>query len=188
MGTLTLTSLIPTIYEAMDMVSRERVGLISAVSQDFSAEQAAVGQVIMSPVVGAMASENLTAAAYAADTPNQTIGNVQMTISKAKSVPFGITGEETKGLQSAGTLGNINRDRIAQAFRTLSNEIETDLYEEVYKRGMFSGADLLRFTSRQAVLTVPLQPPLSALPTTLATLRVLVKFWMKTALLIWTCI
>ena len=133
MGTLTLTSLIPTIYEAMDMVSRERVGLISAVSQDFSAEQAAVGQVIMSPVVGAMASENLTAGAYAADTPNQTIGNVQMTISKAKSVPFGITGEETKGLQSAGTLGNINRDRIAQAFRTLSNEIETDLYEEVYK-------------------------------------------------------
>ena len=133
MGTLTLTNLIPDIYEAMDLVSREKVGFIPAVSQDFSAERAAVGQNITSPVVGAMTAEDLTPAATAADTPNQTIGNVQMTISKARSVPFGITGEETKGLNSAGTLQTINRDRIAQALRTLTNEIELDLYQEVYK-------------------------------------------------------
>lgn len=133
MGALTLTGLIPTIYEAMDVVSREKVGFIQAVSQDFSAERAALNQTISSPVVGAMTAEDLTAAAYAADTPNQTIGKVDMTISKSRSVPFGITGEETKGLQSAGTLGNINRDRIAQALRTLTNEVEVDLYQEVYK-------------------------------------------------------
>lgn len=133
MGTLTLTNLIPDIHEAMDIVSREKVGFIPAVSQDFSAERAALNQSIISPVVGAMAAENLAPAPYAADTPNQTINNVEMTISKARSVPFGITGEETKGLNSAGTKQNINRDRIAQALRTLTNEIEVDLYQEVYK-------------------------------------------------------
>jgi len=111
----------------MDVVSREAVGFIPAVARDSQAARAAVGQSVISPVVGAMSSENLTAAAYAADTPAQTINNVQMTISKAKSVPFGITGEETVALNSAGTLQTINRDRIAQAIRTLTNEVEADL-------------------------------------------------------------
>lgn len=127
MGALTLTGLIPTIYEAMDVVSRELVGFIPAVSQDFSGERAAKDQTVRSPVVGAMAAEDLTPAAYAADTPAQTINYVDMTIDKARSVPFGITGEETKGLQTAGTLDRINRDRIAQALRTLTNEVEADL-------------------------------------------------------------
>lgn len=127
MAALTLTALIPTIYNAMDVVSREQAGFVRAVGRDSNATRAAVGQSIMSPVVGAMAAENLAPAAYAADTPAQTIGNVQMTINKARSVPFGITGEETVALNSAGTLGNINQDRIAQALRTLTNEVEADL-------------------------------------------------------------
>lgn len=127
MGTLTLTGLIPTIYEAMDVVSRELVGFIPAVSKDSNAERAAVNQTVRSPVVGAMAAEDLSPAAYAADTPNQTINYVDMVITKARSVPFGITGEETVGLKNAGTLAVINRNRIAQAMRTLTNEIESDL-------------------------------------------------------------
>lgn len=127
MGTLTLTNLIGPIYEAMDVVSREQVGFIPAVSRDSQADRAAVGQYVISPVVGAMQAEDLTPAPYAADTPNQTINNVQMTISKARSVPFGVTGEETVGLRNSGTLDRINRDRIAQALRTLTNEVEADL-------------------------------------------------------------
>lgn len=127
MGVLTLNGLIPTIYEAMDVVSRELIGFIPAVSRDSSAERAAVNEVVMSPVVGALPAEDLQAAAYAAMAPDRAIGNVQMTIQKARSVPFGITGEESKGLQNAGTLGTINRDSIVQAFRTLTNEVETDL-------------------------------------------------------------
>lgn len=127
MGTLTLTALIPSITKAMDTVSRELVGFIPSVGRDSTAERAAVGQVVVSPVVGAMAAEDLAPAAYAADTPNQTIGNVQMQITKMRSVPFGITGEETRGLSNAGALGSINEQRIAQAMRTLTNEIESDL-------------------------------------------------------------
>lgn len=125
MAALTLTGLIPTIYEAMDVVSRELVGFIPAVSRDSSAARAAVGQIVRSPVVGAMAAEDVQVGATAADTPAQTIGNVDMTISKARSVAFGVTGEETLGL--GGNLATINRDRIAQALRTLTNEVEADL-------------------------------------------------------------
>jgi len=127
MGALTLTNLLPTFYKAMDVISRERIGLIPAVSRDSTAERAALGSFVNSPVVGAMPAEDLTPAAYAADTPAQTIGNVQMTIQKARSVPFGITGEETLGLRNGGTLTGINLDRITQAIRTLSNEMESDL-------------------------------------------------------------
>lgn len=123
----TLTGLIPTIYEAMDVVSRELVGFIPAVSRDSNAERAAVGEIVMSPVVGPMLAENLTVDNVSASAPAQTINNVQMTISKARSVPFGITGEDTKALQNGGTYQRINRDRISQALRTLTNEVETDL-------------------------------------------------------------
>lgn len=127
MGALTLTSLIPTIYNAMDTVSREQAGFIRAVGRDSGAERAALNETVMSPVVGPMAAEALNVGAYAADTPAQTINNVSMTISKARSVPFGITGEENRGLNNAGTLGTINSNRIAQAIRTLTNEVEADL-------------------------------------------------------------
>lgn len=127
MAALTLTSLLPTIYEAMDVVSREMVGFIPAVARDSSAERAALNQTVMSPVVGAMTAEDINVGAYPADTPAQTIGNVSMSITKARSVPFGVTGEENRGLNTAGTMGTINRDRMAQAIRTLTNEVETDL-------------------------------------------------------------
>lgn len=127
MGALTLTDLIPTIQAAMDTVSREQVGFINAVARDSSAERAAKGQIVVSPVVGAMAAEELNVGAYAADTPAQTINNVQMQITSTRSVPFGITGEETLGLKNAGTFGGINQQRIEQAMRTLTNEIEAEL-------------------------------------------------------------
>lgn len=123
--TTTLTGLIPTIYEAMDIVAREQVGFVRAVSQDFSAERAALNQTVRSPVVGAMAAENLTVDNVSASAPDQTISYVDMSITKARSVPFGITGEEAKSVSQS--MATINRDRIAQCLRTLTNEVETDL-------------------------------------------------------------
>ena len=127
MAALTLTGLIPTIYSAMDTVSREQAGFVRAVSMDSGAERAALNQTVMSPVVGAMVAENLNASNVPADTPAQTIQNVPITITKARSVPFGITGEENLGLNNAGTTARVNRDRIAQALRTLTNEVEADI-------------------------------------------------------------
>lgn len=122
---VTLTGLIPTIYNSMDIVARELVGFIPAVSRDSTAERAAINQTVTSPVVGAMAAEDITPAAFAAVAPDQTIGTVSMTIQKARSVPFSITGEEARA--AGGTLGIIDQMRIAQCLRTLTNEIEADI-------------------------------------------------------------
>ena len=127
MGALTLTGLLPTIYNAMNTVSREQAGFIRAVGRDSGSERAAKGDTVRSPVVGAMTAEDLNVGAYAADTPAQTVNYVDMTISKSRSVPFGITGEENLSLTNAGTLGDINAQRIAQSLRTLTNEMEADL-------------------------------------------------------------
>lgn len=124
----TLTSLIPDIYEAIDVVSRERVGLIPAVSKNSSAERAAVDQNIRVPIAPAVTSEaNNTPAVTAPDTGDNTIDNVNMTISNSKHIPVRWNGEETKGLNVAGTFSNINAARFAQAFRRLGNLIEADL-------------------------------------------------------------
>lgn len=124
---LTLTGLIPDIYAAMDSVSRENAGFIRAVGRDSGAERAAVNETVRSPVVGPMAAEDLKVDATTTTAPDQTINYVDMKITKARSVPFGITGEQTRGLQNAGTLATVNRDRIAQALRTLTNEVESDI-------------------------------------------------------------
>jgi hypothetical protein len=124
----TLTSLIPTMYEALDIVSRERVGFIPAVARNASAERAALNQSILVPIVPATTAEAAnTPATTAPDTGTQTISNVEITISNSKHIPVQWNGEETRGLLNAGTYQTINRDRFAQAFRRLANLIEADL-------------------------------------------------------------
>lgn len=130
----TLTGLIPTIYEALDVVSRERIGLAPAVTRNSSAERASVDQTIKVPIAPAVTSEAAnTPAVNAPDTGDVTMDSVDMTISKSYHIPVRYNGEETRGLQGAGTYSTINRDRFVQAFRRMSNLIETDL-ASVYKQ------------------------------------------------------
>lgn len=124
----TLTGLIPTMYEALDKVSRERVGFLPNVSRDSSAERAALNQSILVPIVPATTAEAAnTPGVTAPDTGDQTIGNVEITISKSYHIPVRWNGEETRGLLNAGTYQTINRDRFMQAFRRLGNLMEADL-------------------------------------------------------------
>ena len=123
----TLTSLIPDIMTALDVVSREKIGMVTAVSVDSQTERAAIGQTVRSPVAPTASTATNTPGVNAPDTGDQTIGNVDLAITKSKHVPVRWNGEETKGLQNAGTFQNIQQARFAQAFRALANEIETDL-------------------------------------------------------------
>ena len=127
MGTVTLTGLIPQIDIALDTIAREQVGLIPAVSRDARLERAAIGQVIASPIVGAMPMEDLQVGAIAADFPNRTIGFTNIEITRQKSVPFGVTGDQNHQMNNSGITGAITTDTITQAFRTLTNAIEADL-------------------------------------------------------------
>lgn len=125
----TITNLIPVIYEALDVVSRELVGMVPSVALSSSAERAALNQTITSYVAPAAASGNITPGVTPPDDGDQTIGNVQMSISKSKRVPVRWNGEQSLSLNAPGGPGrkNIQRDQFAQAFRTLANEIEADL-------------------------------------------------------------
>lgn len=127
LGANTLTNLIPTLYDALDVVSREQVGFIPAVSRNSSAERAAKDETITIPIVPANSAVDITPGLYAPDNGDAVIGNTTMTISKSRMVPVRVNGEEMKGLNNAGTGGGIMAQRFAQAFRTLSGEVESDL-------------------------------------------------------------
>jgi hypothetical protein len=124
----TLTSLIPTLYNALDVVSRELVGFIPAVTSDMTYDRAAVGQTVMSPVTQPAAASDITPAVTPPNDGDQTIGNAPMTITKARRVPIRWNGEEKKGLDNNGASFNtILSGQIQQGMRTLVNEIEADL-------------------------------------------------------------
>lgn len=128
LGANNLTGLIPTLYNALDVVSRELVGLIPAVSSDMTFERAAVGQTVKSPVAPAAAATDITPAVTPPNDGDQNIGSVDMTISKARRVPIRWNGEEKRGLDNNGASYNvILRDQFAQGMRTLVNEVESDL-------------------------------------------------------------
>lgn len=123
----TLTSLIPTMYAALDKVSRELVGFVAGVTRDSGVERAALNQTVLVPVTPAASSADNTPGVTPPDTGDQTIDNVSLSISKSKHVAVRWNGEETLGLQNAGTYDTINVDRFAQAMRTLVNLVEVDL-------------------------------------------------------------
>lgn len=128
----TLTSLIPDLYEALDIVSRERVGMIPAVRRDAQIARAALNENVIVPITPEASSATNTPAVTAPDTGDQTISNLSVTISKSKHVPVRWNGEETKGLMNSGLFSSIQSQRFYQAMRTLANEMEVDLWTEAY--------------------------------------------------------
>ena len=123
-----LNGLIPTIYNALDTVSRELVGIIPAVSSDMTFERAAKGQKVKSPVTTGATATDITPDVTPPDDGDQNVGSVEMEITKARRVPVRWNGEEKRGLDNNGASYNvILRDQFAQGMRTLVNEVEADL-------------------------------------------------------------
>lgn len=127
LGANTLTALVPDLYEALDVVSRELSGFIPSVTLNASAERAALNQAIRIPITPAAAAEDVTPGQLPPDDGDQNIGNTPFSITKSRTVPFRWTGEEQKGVNTGPGYKTIRRDQIAQAMRTLVNEIEVDI-------------------------------------------------------------
>lgn len=135
----TLTNLAPDLFEALDVVSREIVGLIPSVSRDSSLERAAVGETVRSFVAPASTAASISPGQLAPNTGDQTIGNKTISISKAYGVPVRWNGEEQKGMNNGPGYGNILRDQFAQAMRVLCNTVEADLASQYIKASRAMG-------------------------------------------------
>lgn len=124
----TLTGLIPDLYAALDVVSRELIGFIPAVTVDSSVNRAAVGQAVKVPVAPSSNSMiDTTPAMSVPSAADQTIGNTSVVITRSKAVPFSWEGNEQVGLNSGAGYLTIRANQIAQAMRTLANAVELDL-------------------------------------------------------------
>lgn len=132
MASNTLTNLIPTFYEALDIVARELVGFIPAVSMNTSAERAALNQSILVPLTQAAVLSDNTSAVTAPATA-QTITSTPMSITKSKNSNFVWNGEDTRGMLNAGTYHGVFREQITQAIRALVNQIEIDCFVAAYQ-------------------------------------------------------
>jgi hypothetical protein len=125
----TLTGLVPTLYEALNVVSREMVGFIPAVTRNASAERGSVGQTVRVPVPAVAAAQDITPAVTAPNAGDATIGFTDISITKSRAVPIRWTGEEQRQMGTGDTAqgANILRDQFAEAMRSLVNEIEVDI-------------------------------------------------------------
>lgn len=128
LGVNTLTRMIPDLYESLDIVSRELVGFIPAVTLDASMARGAVDQEIVIPITPTSSSSNITPGVTAPNDGDQTMGNTTFKITKAKGVPFRWNGEEQRGVNTGAGYRKIRNDQMLQAMRTLVNEIEADVY------------------------------------------------------------
>jgi len=126
MTTNTLTGLIVDAQKAADRVLREDIGFLPAVFIDPSAEMVAKDQNITYPIVPTMAASDVTPAATVTDPSGVTVGYGQMSISKVRKVPFSWNGEEQQSINAI--YNNVKEDQLSQAFRTLINEMEADLF------------------------------------------------------------
>lgn len=122
----TLTGLLGSLFAGLNVVSRELVGFVPAMSRNSTAERAAVGQSVTWPIAPPMVGRDIVPAMQVPEPPDQVIGNNFMTITKSRAVPFGYTGEEQKGLNTGVGYLSLQAQQFAQALRTLVNEIEVD--------------------------------------------------------------
>lgn len=123
----TLTGLIPSLYQGLDVVSRELVGFIPSVSRAPGAERAAVGQSVVYAISPTANVVDVTPAMQVPTPAGQTIGNDSIVITKSKAAEFGWTGEEQRGLNTGPGYLNVQADMFAQGLRALTNLIEADL-------------------------------------------------------------
>lgn len=130
----TLTGIIPTLYTALNVVSREMTGFIPAVTLDASSSRAAVNQTVRSPIGTSGDLENITPGATPAASGSTTVTYADVTITKAQAAPILWNGEEQLAVGSNGQFNKILADQFAEGMRKLVNAVEVDIALAV-KRG-----------------------------------------------------
>lgn len=122
----TLTNLFQFIYDSVDVVSRELVGFVPSVYKNPKAEQVAKNQNITYEITNASTAYDIAPAAALPALDDDTPSTDTMAISKVRAVKFHWTGDDEAAI-GMDTKQAIQNNKFAQAFRTLSNEMEADI-------------------------------------------------------------
>lgn len=125
-----LTKMIPDLYQALDVVSRELTGFIPSVARNSSAERAAVNESIIVPVSVPHSLVDVAPAMAVPEPTDFSVDNTVIQITKSKSYSFGLNGEEYRGLENGVSANAILQGNIQQGLRVLCNEIEKDIAVE----------------------------------------------------------
>lgn len=124
----TLTGLLPPIYASMNVVSRENIGFIPAVTVNSDlAQRAAVGQSIRVPIVGTATSTPTAPSMTIPEGTDQDVAHTDLVITDSESVQVPWPGEDELGINSGPGMTSIFGDQMAEAFRTLVNRVEANL-------------------------------------------------------------
>lgn len=128
LGANTLTNLIPDVYAALDVVSRELTGFIGAALRDSNADRLALNQTLrVTQAPANAAGKNITPAMAIPAAADQTIANKSITLTKARAFPFSWSGEEQRAMNAGPGFLTVKQGQIAQAIRAAANEVEIDL-------------------------------------------------------------
>lgn len=120
----TLTPIIPNLTATMRNVLAERAPLPSLTMLDFKPDQAAVGQSVVVPLAPTVAGVNRTPAAQFTVAADRTVTNTTITISKDRSFPFHMTGDDFLRMTQNPEFMPLS---MAQAIRAWRNEVHGDI-------------------------------------------------------------
>ena len=123
----TITGLVPDFYEALDIVSRELTGMTPAVTMNASAASAGINQNIRVDVEPEGNIGDITPAMTIPDPTGQTSGFTDIQITKSRAAEFGFIGDDQLKLNSGPGYPGVRAQKIAQAIRKVTNEVEADL-------------------------------------------------------------
>lgn len=122
-----LTSLIPTLYQALDTVSRETTGLISAVTVNAIDANAALGETISVPISTPSGTFDIVSADDVPNNGDFSLDHADITITKSKVYPIRWDAEQELGFSNTGTFNKVLADQIFQGMRLLVSEVERDI-------------------------------------------------------------
>lgn len=128
-----LTNLAADIYVAADVVGRELVGFIPASTINANgSERVAKGDTVRASFTRSATAVDVTESMTIPQGTDQTVDNKTLSITKSRAVQIPYTGEDVRHLNNGIGFETVYGDQIAQAMRTLCNEVEYDLAVEAY--------------------------------------------------------
>jgi hypothetical protein len=123
----TITSLIRDAYSALNIVSREQVSIIGAVTRDVTADRAAKDQTVRVPVAPKNSAYSISPSMTPLAEANMTYTNRTVKLDQLYGYKFHFATEEEMGLKGSGSFDTLWQQNVAQGYRTLTGQISTAL-------------------------------------------------------------